>query len=239
MHCKHIIFGASADNAYPSFLSSFSTDTDVSSKIRILKGPPFSFEFKQIIGRFKWTEFEDVFRSEFISNDFSPYRVLHDTEDIEPAGQHRPWPWVPKKTASSYTTPEVTGNTPFFEEAWNPYDSALQAQSRSQYLAHDLPQQQSKEVSDRSIERLPLAATTEQPPITTMIIEEALMRNTYDRLQESPKALGFGVVKHRVEKELGLSPDVWNEEQWFTRSKDIIKMTVVSSSHNTWKTGLT
>lgn len=66
-----------------------------------------------------------------------------------------------------------------------------------------------------------------------MEIDEALMSNTYERLQESPKALDFGVVKHRVEKELGLSPDIWAEEQWFSRSKNIIKMAVVSPSHDT------
>lgn len=143
MHCKHIIFGASADNAYPSFLSSLSADTDISSKIRILKGPPFSFEFKQIIERFRWTEFKDVFRGEFISNESSPYRVLHETEDVEPSGSQRPWPWVPKKTAASYATPEATGNTPFFEEVWNPYDAALQAQNRSKDLAHEVSQQHS------------------------------------------------------------------------------------------------
>lgn len=210
----------------------------MTSKIRILKGPPFSFEFKQIMGRFRWTEFKDVFKGEFISNESSPYRVLPDTEDAEAPGQHRPWPWVPKKTAGSYATPEATGNTPFFEEAWNPYDSALQAQNRSQNPSHDPSQQRPIEAPDRSTglqtPQALLSYQASQDSTATATIDEALIRNTYERLQESPRALDFGVVKHRVEKELGLSPDIWNEERWFSRSKNLIKMAVVSLSCKAW-----
>lgn len=211
------------------------TDANISSRIRLLKGPPFSFEFRQILGRFKWTEFKDVFRSDFISSEPTPYRVIHDSEDTEPAGPHKPWPWISKKSAASYATPEATGHTPMFEEAWNPYDSALQSQTRPQDTSH-VPAQPSNKISDWSQPLTP-SSPSQVPQVqfenqesmpTTTAVEEALIRATFERLQQSPKALDFGVVKQRVEQELGLSPAFWDDEVWFLRSKNIIKYTVVS-----------
>lgn len=62
VHCKHIIFGASADNSYASFLGSFH-DIDVATRIRLLEGPPFAIEFKTILPRFKQLRFPEIFRS--------------------------------------------------------------------------------------------------------------------------------------------------------------------------------
>lgn len=70
-----------------------------------------------------------------------------------------------------------------------------------------------------------MLSASERPKSAT--VEDALIRRTNERLQESPKALDFGVVKQRVEQELGLLPDFWDDEQWFLKSKNIIKMAVV------------
>ena len=60
------------------------------------------------------------------------------------------------------------------------------------------------------------------------------MSCTYQRLQQSPKAIDFGVVKQRVEQILDLPPDFWGKnekDEWFLKSKNIIKMAVVSFSY--------
>ena len=62
-------------------------------------------------------------------------------------------------------------------------------------------------------------------------VERALISSTNERLYESPKALDFGVVKQRAEAKLGVLSDFWGKsehDEWFAKSKNIIKMAVVS-----------
>lgn len=60
-------------------------------------------------------------------------------------------------------------------------------------------------------------------------VENALIISTNERLKESPRALDFAVVKQKAERSLGLTSDFWGREQdeWFLKSKTIIKMAVV------------
>jgi len=62
-------------------------------------------------------------------------------------------------------------------------------------------------------------------------VAAALFNCTTESLQLSPKGLDFGVVKREVEQKLGLSPDFWGKDErdeWFLKSKHIIKMAVVN-----------
>ena len=57
----------------------------------------------------------------------------------------------------------------------------------------------------------------------------ALIECTNERLVESPRAIDFGVVKQRVERQLCLTSDFWGRDEsspWFSRSKNVIKMAV-------------
>ena len=66
---------------------------------------------------------------------------------------------------------------------------------------------------------------------TTAEVEAALINTTNECLRENPLALDFGVVKQRVEKSLGLTPGFWGtdgHDEWFLKSKNIIKMAIVS-----------
>ena len=59
----------------------------------------------------------------------------------------------------------------------------------------------------------------------------ALTNSTNERLQQSPGMLDFGAVKKAVEQNLGLTPDFWGkseEDEWYMKSKNIIKQAVVS-----------
>lgn len=76
VHCKHIIFGASTDNSYASYLGSFH-DVDIATRIRLLEGPPFAAEFKTILPRFKQLKFPEIFRStkiDITQRQFSPMK---------------------------------------------------------------------------------------------------------------------------------------------------------------------
>ena len=68
VRCKQIIFGASADNGFASFLGSFLIDTNILSRIKLLKGQPFAQEFSSILPKLRWTEFPNVFRSEALAD---------------------------------------------------------------------------------------------------------------------------------------------------------------------------
>lgn len=66
---------------------------------------------------------------------------------------------------------------------------------------------------------------------TTHEVAAALIQSTNKLLKESPKAVDFGFVKTKTEQLLGLKPDFWGKsehDEWFLKSKNIIKLTIVS-----------
>jgi hypothetical protein len=66
---------------------------------------------------------------------------------------------------------------------------------------------------------------------TTYEVAATLIQSTNKLLKESPKAVDFGLVKTRTEQLLGLKPDFWGKsehDEWFLKSKNIIKLTIVS-----------
>ncbi|KAL8951514.1 MAG: hypothetical protein Q9222_002517 [Ikaeria aurantiellina] len=61
-HCKHVIFGGSADNGYARLLSPHTGDNSTSKKITMLQGPPFASELAPIAKQLKQCSFPKVFR---------------------------------------------------------------------------------------------------------------------------------------------------------------------------------
>ncbi|KAL8995921.1 MAG: hypothetical protein Q9169_004457 [Polycauliona sp. 2 TL-2023] len=62
VHCKHIIFGGSADNGYARLLNLYTGDPSTSKMITMLEGPPFATELIPIVEKFKKCSFPTVFR---------------------------------------------------------------------------------------------------------------------------------------------------------------------------------
>ena len=75
VHCRHIIFGGSADNGYARLLSSYTGDPSTSKMITMLEGPPFAHELIPIVEKLKQCSFSNVFRSTKIP----PRRVSFST----------------------------------------------------------------------------------------------------------------------------------------------------------------
>jgi len=224
VHCRQIIFGGSADNGYASFLSSLLIDKDVSSRIRILKGPPFSIEFRSILAKLRWTEFPSVFRSDVISKELVPSRVGPRSQEFEPPHKQEPW-W---RTATNDSPMPVSEDLAVLSKNKQPkvnYNSVGDGVDVSDELRHD-----------PWISLPPSSSTLPRSRVglTAADIEAALISSTYQRLQQSPKAIDFGVVKQRVEQILDLPSDFWGKsekDEWFLKSKNIIKMAVVSFSY--------
>ena len=214
VHCKQIIFGASADNGYASFVSSLLIDKDVSSRIRVLKGPPFSLEFGSILTKLKWTEFRHIFRSDMISsNDPVAYRVRRMSQEFEQPQNQDSW----SKTAS-YPTAMV------YRSRANRDNDRESSDALDEQRGDPLAELSSSSSSQTTMPRPRTGATA-------AAIEATLISCTNERLTLSPKALDFGVVKQSVEQILGLPPDFWGKsenDEWFLKSKNIIKMAVVS-----------
>ena len=62
LQCKHIIFGASADNGYARLLGPYSGNEAVTKRITLLEGPPFAGEMATLVGRYPTASFPIVFR---------------------------------------------------------------------------------------------------------------------------------------------------------------------------------
>lgn len=246
VHCKQIIFGASADNGYASFLSSFFIGTDVSSRIRLLKGPPFSFEFKSVLPKFRWTEFNNVFRSDFISAEPLQHHGPRRVPEVEPQTAHESFsgskthssstPWSAQGNSELYATRAATSDTVTLALGNANLPSRPKKSGVEQYddpngvaVSNVLQYVHSRTVSRTSSSSPPQSGHNARP--TANDVAAALISSTYERLHVSPKALDFGVVKQMVEEKLGLTFAFWGKDdrdEWFSKSKNIIKMAVVS-----------
>ncbi|KAI9758431.1 MAG: hypothetical protein M4579_003060 [Chaenotheca gracillima] len=63
IHCKHILFGGSADNGYARMLGPFSGNTADSNRITLIEGPPMARELAAIAPRFAVTDLDSLFRA--------------------------------------------------------------------------------------------------------------------------------------------------------------------------------
>lgn len=75
VHCKHIIFGGSADNGYARMLAPYTGNDNFSRRITMLEGPPFAQELSQLVHKFRTYSFPTVFRDTKIP----PRRVSFST----------------------------------------------------------------------------------------------------------------------------------------------------------------
>ena len=77
-HCKHIIFGGSADSSYAGFLSPFSLPGAINDRITLLEGAPFPFDLRKVAQSFRQTSFKSVFRPtkiQVLSNGTQPVTI--------------------------------------------------------------------------------------------------------------------------------------------------------------------
>ena len=122
VHCKQIIFGASSDNGFATCINSYSTDTKVSTQIRLLEGAPFSRDFQTIMSRFKRTKFPDVFRDEKLPSEAPPL----SREPLSPSTRNTRFSstsWRSKEEPEFYTPnlpPNAATSSSFSPEAADP-----------------------------------------------------------------------------------------------------------------------
>ncbi|KAK2015884.1 hypothetical protein LZ32DRAFT_689253 [Colletotrichum eremochloae] len=68
VHCRHVLFGASADSGYARLLGSHLETDEVLKKVILIEGPPFAIELAEIRDRFHVASFDKVFRRKKLVN---------------------------------------------------------------------------------------------------------------------------------------------------------------------------
>ena len=144
-------------------------------------------------------------------------------------------PWRPKKNADLYATNVAVNETttPLSEglivpSKPKPCEVDQDSDGNGVDVSAELRYDQPPALSNASSGQPTLPRANGSP--TAVDVEAALISSTNERLKESPKALDFAVVKQRVERLLGLTSDFWgrdDQDEWFLKSKTVIKMTVV------------
>ncbi|KAL2801664.1 CCCH zinc finger DNA binding protein [Aspergillus granulosus] len=69
IHCRRVIFCASADGGYATILRQYQ---ELARKISLVKGPPFCFAMGTVAEKFTTTEFPDIFMSTKLMHDIRP-----------------------------------------------------------------------------------------------------------------------------------------------------------------------
>jgi len=219
----------------------------VSSRVRLLKGPPFSFEFKNILSKFRWTEFNQVFRNDFITNELVQQQAsrrtteadsIHTQEPLASTAAHSlSMPWRSRYVApasngasssvneNSLPLPQTSGLTSRYEGVEVPEDG-----NGSGVAVPASPQHEPSPALSSASSTQQVWLRTDEQPITDDIAA-ALINSTNEVLLHSPKALDFAVVKQKAAEKLGVSSSFWGkdeQDEWFLKSKNVIKMAVVS-----------
>ncbi|KAL2874840.1 hypothetical protein SGCOL_009959 [Colletotrichum sp. CLE4] len=68
VHCRHVLFGASADSGYARLLGSHLDDEVIRKKVILLEGPPFAQELAEMKDQFRVASFNRVFRRHKLLN---------------------------------------------------------------------------------------------------------------------------------------------------------------------------
>ncbi|KAJ0309515.1 hypothetical protein COL516b_002760 [Colletotrichum fioriniae] len=68
VHCRHVLFGGSADSGYARLLGSHLDNDEIRKKIVLLEGPPFAQELAEIKDQFRVASFKRVFRRQKLFN---------------------------------------------------------------------------------------------------------------------------------------------------------------------------
>jgi len=187
-----------------------------------------------------------VFRSNSLANELMRHYGKHRSEEFEQQRAHESlasattnnssMPLRPPKNADLYAT-NVAANestTPMSEGLIVPSkpklcDVGQDSDGNGVDVSAELYYDQSSALYTASSGQPMLPRASGSP--TAVEVEDALIVSTNERLKESPGSLDFGVVKQRVERLLGLTSDFWGrgeQDEWFLKSKNIIKMAVVS-----------
>jgi hypothetical protein len=126
VHCKHIVFGGSADNSYAGFLRSYTAPDTLCTRITLLEGPPFARSMEEIAPRFLQTSFRQIFRNNKIltrrisfhddrpgSTPESPVATSYAKTVVGPASASNGIPETPTiKPASSSVSSIARGEAP-------------------------------------------------------------------------------------------------------------------------------
>lgn len=64
IHCRHIVFGGSADNGYARMLEPYLQSEADRSRITLVEGPPFAPELARIKDKFRTLSFPEILRSQ-------------------------------------------------------------------------------------------------------------------------------------------------------------------------------
>lgn len=236
VHCKHIIFGASADNAYASFLSS-SFEADIATRIILLEGPPFAFEFRNIISRFSTTQFPTVFKDTLLKDDkVKPRSAVLERDLIDFDAQSRSTPGIDQSSASqraTYSGPVATTLPNRSRKAWPVNDGAS---------SEDEDERSTSSSTKVEIETNPITQSGSDVPMTDTEYKNAwqtLRKCTRQQLELTPLALDFAKVKATAAAELGKTSEWWgsnDSEPLYKDSKQVIKDEIVSniSKHEAW-----
>ncbi|KIW34987.1 uncharacterized protein PV07_01714 [Cladophialophora immunda] len=230
VHCKTLLFGGSSDNTYASFLSSFLIDMDIASRIRLIKGRPFSAEFSSIQDKLQWTEFAAVFRNATPSKERTPDGIRRDTQVwVQQPQTQRSWQRTSSGDRSMASRPkmiaDVYGNnvgsnaiaTTLLENLYRAERGVDEADTHSWNSSASLKSPSS-----------PTALPRRRADYSADDIVTALIKCVNDMLQKTPKSLDFGDVRRRVESIFGLPSNFWAGDGWTRRSKNIIKRAVES-----------
>ncbi|TQN71845.1 hypothetical protein CSHISOI_03716 [Colletotrichum shisoi] len=100
VHCRHILFGASADSGYVRLLGSYLETEEVRKKVILVEGPPFAQELAEIRHRFRVASFNKVFRRQKLVN------------------------FKPKVSSGYYVTPPATPSSDYASAAAKPASSS-------------------------------------------------------------------------------------------------------------------
>lgn len=186
-----------------------------------------------------------MFRSDFISSEPVQQHALRRVPEFEPTHARElsstsvssipSMPWPPKHAADFYDTVSATNDTSIPDS-----ESVIPSKSRTPEVDEDSNGSgvdvTAKSRCEQALSYFPTSQALATRPRANNgpaagDIAAALVDSTNERLQQSPRALDFGAVKHMVERKLGLTPDFWGksaQDEWFNKSKDIIKKAVVS-----------
>lgn len=228
VHCKHIILGASADNAYASFLDSF-FDADLATRIILLEGPPFAREFRNLLNRFSIVQFPALFKKMMLQNDRSkPLTKFAEVDLIE-------FEVRPSDSASNIAHPTTPGSD---DAVMTRKSSQTAGQAISVFdhdkLNDDKDVRSTNSSLDVELESVPKPKTSQkvvrQGP-QPKNIRDTLRKIARQQLDVTPLSLDFGKVKVLAATELGVDSDFWgsnDNDTLYRESKAVIKEAVVS-----------
>ena len=253
VHCRRLFLAACTDSDYASFIKSF-YDIDVPSRLRLLKGPEFAFEFRPVLHSYRQLEFPNIFRGEKLpSLRYSP-----------PGRNASLWPALPSKRKADsgdgdWGQYHNVNNKAAYTATWNQtpayYPGSISWTAGSQRSAgltktgpagsptlpasaavvSHAPGRTSPGTSSRTTVPTNVATPPQQPaspPNKPLAVERALVQSTLEDLTRDPRQCQHGRIRHLAGAKLGVSPAFWGIQDgpMFESSKRVIKWTTVSSS---------